>query len=54
MTKTVWFKEPIEYDGLKTDSPVVDRLSESETTYELTTDTGETVTVQKDDVDRIE
>lgn len=54
MTRTVWFKEPIEHGGMETDSLVVDRLTETETTYELVTDVGDTLTVQKENVDRIE
>lgn len=54
MSKTVWFTEPIDYRGRKTDSLVVDRLTESETSYELVTDIGETVVVEKERVDRIE
>lgn len=54
MTRTIWFADPIEYKGLKTDSLVVDRLSESGSDYELTTDTGETLTVEKSNVARIE
>ena len=54
MSKTVWFHDPIEYKGKKTDSLVVDRLTETETTYELETDVGETVVVEMEQVDRIE
>lgn len=54
MSKTVWFSQSIDYKGRKTDSLVVERVTESETTYELETDVGETVVVDKENVDRIE
>lgn len=53
-TETVWFDEPIEHSGRQTDSLVVEDVDDLGDSYELTTPDGESITVPKEQVDRIE
>jgi len=54
MNETVWFVEPIEHGGMETDSLVVEDVEDRGDEYELRTPDGETLTVAKGNVDRIE
>ena len=54
MTETVWFKEPIEHSGRETDRLVVEDVDERENEYEFRTPEGETLTVRRERVERIE
>ena len=54
MNETVWFKQPIEHSGAETDRLIVADVDDREDEYELRTPNGETLTVPKENVDRIE
>ena len=54
MNETVWFEEPIEHRGTDVDRLVVDDVDEKDGEYEFRTPDGETVTVPKENVSRIE
>ena len=54
MNETVWFDEPIEHDGVEVDRLVVEDVDDRGEEYEFRTPDGETITVSKDRVDRIE
>lgn len=54
MTETVWFEDPIEHAGTETDRLVVATAHDRGEDYELRTPDGETVTVPKAKVERIE
>ena len=54
MNETVWFEEPIEHGGTDVDRLVVEDVDEKDDEYELRTPQGETLTVPKENVSRIE
>ena len=54
MNETVWFDEPIEHGGTQVDRLVVEDVDDRGEEYELRTPEGETLTVPKQRVDRIE
>ena len=54
MTETVWFEEPIEHSGAETDRLVVEDAHDRDDEYEFRTPAGETLTVPKANVRRIE
>ena len=54
MTETVWFDEPIEHGGAQTDRLVVEDAHDRDDVYEFRTPEGETLTVPKENVRRIE
>lgn len=54
MNETVWFTEPIEHGGSETDRLVVEDVDDQGEEYEFRTPDGETLTVPKSKVERIE
>lgn len=52
--QTVWFSEPIDHRGEDTDRLVVEDVDDLGDEYEFQTPDGETLTVSKEQVDRIE